>query len=456
MTGPTNEPHGTARWLHRHALAAGLWTAGVPSVLALGLLWIPSPPPIGSLAARWTLTLLVLGIWWIGGQAFRGALTARLQTLSNVVCALREGDYSIRAGVDEGLVGEIATELNRLASHLRQQRLEGREATVLIERVVEEIGAGLFAFDGQRRIVLANRLGAHWLDRRPADLIGELATDVGLAPCLTGEARQVLELELPRGPGRYDVRRSSFRSEGRQHELVVLNDLTRALAAEERHAWKRMVQVLRHEINNSLAPIRSVASMLRTSSRKDPRPATWDEDLDEGLELIVGRSDALGRIIESFRTLTRLPSPQPTLFAVADWVTEVAKAESRLDVVVEGGPDTMLMADRGQLDQLLLNVVNNAVDAAAETGGGVVVRWSTTQGAGAVLKLDVIDDGPGLSGQENLFVPFFTTKKEGTGLGLALSRQIAEAHAGRLTLSNREDGEGCRARLRLPLSPPKT
>jgi signal transduction histidine kinase len=247
---------------------------------------------------------------------------------------------------------------------------------------------------------------------------------------------------FPGGGGRWEARRSAFRLEGRPHRLLVLSDLSRVLREEERNAWQRLVRVLSHEINNSLAPIRSIAQSLRG------RTGARDPQVDEGLEVIAGRSDALARFLSSYARLARLPAPARRPLKVADWVERVARLETRAEVEVRGGPDVEIQADGDQLDQLLINLLDNARDAVAETGGRVRIGWSTRPRA---LELRVEDEGPGIEGTANLFVPFFTTKPGGSGIGLALSRRIAEAHGGILSLENRVGARGCVAIVRLPL-----
>ena len=251
--------------------------------------------------------------------------------------------------------------------------------------------------------------------------------------------------------GRWELRRSVFRESGLPHQLVVLSDLTRALRHEERQAWQRLVQVLRHEINNSLAPIQSLSGTMRRMVTRNPRPPDWEKDLSHGLSIISERSGALSRFMASYAKLTHLPEPRLDPLDVETWVRRVAGLETRLNVEVLSGPQLTISADGDQLDQLLINLVRNAVDAALETGGGVRVGWATGRAAKEYLEVAVEDDGPGLSNTDNLFVPFFTTKPEGSGIGLVLSRQIAEAHGGQLMLVNRETARGCEARLRLPV-----
>jgi signal transduction histidine kinase len=231
-------------------------------------------------------------------------------------------------------------------------------------------------------------------------------------------------------------------------QLLVLADLSRALREEERQVWQRLVRVLSHEINNSLAPIQSIAGSLRSLLGRAPRPADADEDLGRGLAVIGGRAESLSRFMRSYARMARLPAPVLAPVDVAAWVDRVAALEKRLPVQIDAGPPLLVFADGDQLDQLLINLVSNAVEAAAETGGGVRVEWDRQDGA---LDLRVVDDGPGLPATANLFTPFFTTKHSGSGIGLVLSRQIAEAHGGRLTLEDRAGARGCVARLRIPI-----
>jgi signal transduction histidine kinase len=150
----------------------------------------------------------------------------------------------------------------------------------------------------------------------------------------------------------------------------------------------------------------------------------------------------------AYSRLARLPSPKLAPVDVRDWISRVAKLETRVKLRLEEGPDVVISGDADQLEQLLINLVHNAADAVQENGGAASIGWSRQD---SYLNVWVADEGPGISNPANLFVPFFTTKQGGTGIGLVLSRQIAEAHGGTLTLENRRGAKGCEARLRLPL-----
>src|SRR5437773_2345180 len=432
----------------RRIFALALLT-GLPAVvLALVLLWTGDFAP----RTQWTVTILMVGVWLAFVAAVRERVVRPLQTISNMLAALREGDFSLRArGSDpDDALGLLLVELNSLGEDLRAQRLGALEATALLRRVMEEIDVAVFAFDESHALRLVNRGGAALLGRPAEQLLAKDAAELGLADSLAGSAPRVIELAFPGRQGRWELRRGTFRQGGLPHQLLVLADVSRALSEEERQAWQRLIRVLSHELNNSLAPIKSIAQSLAELVRRDPPPPDWREDLSKGLGVIGSRAESLSRLMAAYARLARLPRPRLEPVSVADWVRRVAALETRRPVRVCPGPDVTIQADGGQLDQLLINLVRNAVDAALEADGNVELSWSARNGR---LEVSVLDEGAGLADTVNLFVPFYTTKADGSGIGLALSRQIAEAHNGTLTLANRGDRRGCEARLSLPILP---
>lgn len=423
--------------------------AALPGVsLALFLLW-SSPHD------RWlqgTLTVLLVGLAWVVAARLRSRVARPLTTLANLLSALREGDFSLQARQSPGhdSLAQVVEEVNAVGRTLREQRLGRVETTALLDRVMEEVDVAIFAFDNEGSLRLVNRAGERLLAEPAERLLGKPAEGLGLAEFLYGEAVRTVTRTFAGGDGRWEIRRSGFREGGLPHSLLVLSDLSQTLRREERQAWKRLIRVLGHELNNSMAPIRSMAETLASLVRRDPPPDDFREDMTQGLTLIGDRAQALIRFMAAYARLARLPPPNLAPVEISALIRRTAAFETRLGVFVERGRELTLLADADQVEQMLINLIRNAVDAALTRHGGVGVGFAVD---GGFLEIRIEDEGPGLGNTENLFVPFYTTKPSGTGIGLALSRQIAEAHGGTLTLEDRLDGPGCLARVRLPLPP---
>lgn len=434
------------RNLERSILLLGI-LAGLPAALALLALTWGRPY---SFEVRWTVTTIILAVWF-GAAAFARQLVMRTLFVSaNLLGALREGDYSIRGiGAERGsAVDLVMAEINALGDTLQRQRTEAVESTALLRSVMGAIDVAIFAFDTEEHLVLVNPAGERLLGQPAARLLNANAKDLRLAAYLSGDAPRLIDQPFGPGSGRLELRRSTFRRDGRPHHLLVFADLSRALREEEQQAWQRIVRVLSHEINNSLTPIKSIAhSIKRMLSRVPDVPRA--EQIQEGLGLIETRAGGLGRFLRAYAQLARLPKPQQKTFALLPMAKRIAELEERMPVAVNTATDVDVTADPDQIEQLLINVVRNAVDASQETGGRVWLDWQVVDNS---VQITVEDEGPGLPDTTNLFVPFFTTKPAGSGIGLALSRQIAEAHGGSLALENRPGARGCRAVLRLPLS----
>ncbi|MBI5770491.1 MAG: PAS domain-containing protein [Verrucomicrobia bacterium] len=427
--------------------------AGLPAVItSMGFLWLGDHQP----KVQWTLTLLIACFWFGFAAALRGRVVRPLQTMANLLSALREGDFAVRArGArrDEAL-GDVMFEINTLSRTLQEQRLSALEATALLRTVMEEINIAIFAFDADQKLRLANQ-AAQLLLAKPAErILGRDAAELGLADCLAGEPARLLTLAFPGGSGRWGMRRSQFREGGRPHDLVVIADLSRTLREEELQAWQRLVRVLGHELNNSLAPIKSIAGSLGALLKREPRAPDWEDDMRSGLDIIAARAEGLARFLAAYARLARLPQPRLAPTPLPGLIARAVALEPRLAVQNLAGPELTLALDAAQIEQVLINLLKNAVDAALDqrAGGcaGATVRVAWTKRAGYV-EITIEDDGPGVANPGNLFVPFFTTKPEGSGIGLVLCRQIAENHSGSLTLVNRSDPTGCLATLRLPL-----
>lgn len=455
-------PPPTPRWRripHDRRIVLLALATGLPgTAVALVLLW--SYPVPGS--ARIPVTLLLLGGWIAASLALRDRVVHPVQTLANMLAALREGDFSIRARLPEEDMDDALSlayrEVNQLETILREQRLGAVEAGEVLRKVLESVDVALFAFDAEDRLAVVNRAGERLLGQPSEKLVGRSARELRLDDALEGVAPRTLEVSFPGGQGRWDLRRSVIRQEGEPLQLLVMADLSRALREEERKAWKRIIRVLSHEINNSLTPIKSISSSLQGLLQREPPPEDLEEDVARGLEVISTRAEGLGRFMGAYARLARLPEPSLGAVRVGELIRRVAALEVRMPVTVVPGPPLEVEVDGDQLEQLLINLIRNAVDAtleAREAGSAdaageapVQVGWGVD---GDRWWLRVSDRGAGVPAEAgNLFVPFYTTKPGGSGIGLALCRQIAEGHGGTLRLDERSDGPGAVAVLELP------
>src|SRR5882757_6845386 len=380
--------------------------------------------------------------WAIAAVYFFEQLVRPLQTLANVVASLREDDFSFRArGARRGdSLGDLALEINALAGTLQNQRSAARDALTLVERVMTAMQSPVFAFDPAGHLRLLNSA---------ADL--DLSTLLHIADQGLYSYSGVSTSQSP-NPVRWSVRRTTFRLHGVSHTLLVLSDVAAALREEERLAWQRLIRVLSHEINNSLTPIKSLAGSLRSrlpiNAADDPA-----EDFRRGLTVIEERAASLNRFLQAYQQLTRLPPPQLQRLSLGRLLEQVIPIETRLPIELQPGLPVHLLGDPDQLQQLLINLLRNAVEAALSPDAAialdphVTVTWSSTP---SQIILHIRDNGPGLTNPANLFVPFYTTKPEGSGIGLGLAQQIATAHKGSVTLFNNDAAPGCTAELRLP------
>jgi len=420
---------------------------GLPAVVvAEYVVWRMAWP----LPVRILLVLSLLAVWIGCAVAARRSLVNPLHTLANLLTGIRQGDFSLRArGAGAGdPLGAVFLEYNELGEALLAQHVSALEATALLRRIMEEIDVAVFAFDAEERLQLVNRAGERLLGQPEERMIGHTAQHLGLAEARALPPGRTLDATFGGSSGRWEVRRGTFRQGGRPMELVVLSDLTRTLREEERLVWQRLVRVLSHEINNSLAPIRSLAGTLTSLLDRQPRAPDAETDLRRGLDVIGTRAESLNRFMASYARLARLPPPVLGDVPVGAWVERVAGLVAGAAVTVTPGPAVVLRGDGDQLDQLLINLLRNALEA-VQGRGAVEMGWRLLDPR--TVEVWVRDDGPGIPASANLFVPFFTTKPGGTGIGLALSRQITEAHGGSLVLTNRGDAPGALARVRLPL-----
>ena len=433
------------RWNYETRLLAGALLTVAPALLALAVaLWFALGDPVRAAWIVGGVALVTLGLVVV----MRRRAVYPLYTLANLLEALREGDYSLRGSRAQhgDAIGEVVLEINALSRTLREQRLAVEEKSALLAKVIATLDIAVLAFDAGGQLKLANPAAERLLGATSAGLAGQTAQSLGLDDCLAIADVRMLERSFAGDSGRWEVRHARFREGGLPHDLLVITDLSRALREEERLAWQRLLRVLGHELNNSLAPIRSMAGTLASLTDREPLPGDWREDVHGGLRVIGDRAEALARFMSRYTQLARLPPPTPRDIEFGALARRAAVLEQRVAVAVNGS-EARLKVDPDQLEQALINLIQNATDAALGGGGHVWLAWRVRDGW---LRAEVTDDGPGLPPSENLFVPFFTTKPGGSGIGLVLARQIVEAHGGSLTLENRKDARGCVASLRLP------
>lgn len=401
-----------------------------------------------SLAPALLLSICLLLYLVLVAAALIEGLFRPLQTLSNVVSSLREGDYSFRArgAGSHDAFGELAWEVNALADLLQKQRVRSLEATALLARILEVMHAPLFAFDREGLLQLVNNAGLNLLGLPHARSFGRSARELGLENLLNA-ADQTIHSFGARTT-RWLLRKADFRQDGVPHTLLLLADVSLPLQEEEQIAWKRLIRVLGHELSNSLAPIKSIAGSLLDRVRNVQADEATLSDFRRGLGVVESRAESLHRFVQSYRQLAQLPPPHLAAVPLAALLERVVLLERRLPIHLDPGPQLTLRADPDQLEQMLINLLANAVDASlARDSLPVRVTWRTEDSSLLIL---IEDRGQGIANVENLFVPFYTTKPAGSGVGLVLAQQIARAHGGEIQLVNREDGRGARATVRLP------
>ncbi len=417
---------------------------GLPATaVAIWFAWGHAPTPelrIISVAA-------LLGFWGGCALAVRRRLVFPLQTLANLIEAVRCGDYTLRGrrAARGDTLGEVVREINKLGETLQRQRLESLEAAALVHTVLEELDTAVMAFDDSQQLKLVNRAAAELMGRSSESLIGRTATELRLDELLARDSKSVATMTFTGRSGRFEVRKSTFRQGGVPHTLVMVSDLSRALREEERRAWQRLIRVIGHEINNSLAPIKSLAGTLKDMLCGKPEPC--DDDVLEGLSLMGDRAESLSKFVATYSQLARLPAPNKLPISLNALIHRLVALPAYAGVRVSAPFETEVAVDAGQLEQALINLLKNAVEASVGASPRVEVALGRTRDC---VTVEIRDSGPGIANPDNLFVPFFTTKPGGSGIGLALSRQIVEAHGGTLTVENRPDAHGAVARMSLP------
>lgn len=398
------------------------------------------------------LIISILVLLWIVVLAnlVRQKFLYQMRTLSTLVEGIRVEDYSFRSsrGREPGDLGDLYRQVNALADQLQSSHQKEQELRNLLEKIICHINVAIVACDSQQRIRLVNPLAAQLL-ACPADtLVGQEFSATVLGQLPFSDEPSLIDFKFPGAEGRWQLIEQQYRDQGRPGKLLFITDLKQVLREEETKAWQRLIRVIAHEVNNSLTPISSISQTLQAEFASNP--AIQQPQMLQGMELIGERAEHLKQFIAEYARIARLPEPQKMNVSLAPLLTKAVQFFAEKPVNVNGPlPDITLFADALLIEQLLINLIKNAVEACNATGGLVELSCNDYE---AHCEIIIRDEGVGISNSANLFVPFYTTKQKGSGIGLALCRQIAESHRGSVSLENREDGCGAIAKLILPTS----
>ena len=376
----------------------------------------------------------------------------QFRSLSNLLEAMIQGDYTLRAtsGGQEGALQELVVSINSLANRLSSQRTESIESQLLLKTVIQNIDVAIIAIDNESQLIFSNPAAEKLIDdKSKASMSALLAQIADRKTLVTGESL-VAELSLGHTTGKYHIHVDSFRLDGEPQKILFITDVRDILRQEERNAWQSLVRVISHEINNSLAPIASISQTLSKLSQQLQIDNDSRSDLISGLGIIEQRARSLTHFIDSYRKLAKLPAPQMVATSLQEMLQKIIGLFEENLILIESSQDRVIAIDPVQMEQVFINLLKNACEAQSQSKSNQQIKISWREAASR-LAIEILDNGVGLRNQENLFVPFYTTKKQGTGVGLLLCRQIIEAHGGSLILENREDNSGCRVKISLPI-----
>jgi len=386
------------------------------------------------------------------------------RSLSNLLEAMNQGDYTIRARTSHGdqALNELVTSINNLSERLNKQRIETAESQLLLNTVIEHIDVAIIALNNSNELVLTNPVANKLLkltDNINENTVKPVWQQLAQLDELTSGQSKVMSLNFSGQKGQFNVHRESYRQGGEQQTLLFITDVSTMLRSEERKAWQSLVRVISHEINNSLAPIASISQSLTRLITRPPSVGSADvnsteitgtiEDnkgyLVEGLAIVSQRATNLTQFVNSYKQIASLPEPNKQLTSIQCLLKKVIKLCAENKVELCSDLDVSLSIDAIQFEQVLINLIKNALEATAhlnsvdeqvvkEYVSEIHIDWQVQDN---IFTLTVSDNGTGISNPDNLFVPFYSTKNNGSGIGLVLSRQIIEGHNGKLTLKNK-------------------
>lgn len=408
----------------------------------------------------WLILLaLLIGVIWIVYTNYRihRSVGYQFRSLSNLMNAMIQGDYSLRASSYPGRGGlsDLIASINGLATRLSHQRRDSVESQLLARTVIEHIDVAIVALTEDNEIGFLNPAARRLLQLNEGQSDSGLLGQLAFAQTFSSGRHQVVELSLGNQHGRFNIHVEEFRGGGRQHRLLFITDVRTLLRSEERKAWQSLVRVISHEINNSLSPIISIIQTLGRSIDDQSKSIEGNTDISKGLAIVAERAKGLRHFVDSYKQLTRLPDPNRAKTSIRRLVLKIKELFNEQSIIIVSRDDVELLIDPVQFEQVLINLITNSVEAMAQSNrmGVISIDWHTRS---SFFKLEILDQGGGISNPHNLFVPFYSTKRRGSGIGLVLCRQIVEAHGGQLTVANRSDSQGCCATIEIPLDGAKS